>query len=99
MTTQADVVRSFTLYVVELERVTGVPMGTYSLHHGSPSLGRAWRVQHWGGQAAPGTGDRGWIGNSRREACLTLDAMARILRDAAETAGPRGSARVFGGGQ
>lgn len=48
---------------------------------GSPSSGIAHRVFVEGGSAAPGTGDRGYIGFSRSEAYETLNAISRTLED------------------
>lgn len=48
---------------------------------GTPSSGIAHRVFVEGGFAAPGTGDRGYIGFSKTEAYETLNAISRTLED------------------
>lgn len=48
---------------------------------GTPSMGIAHRVFVDGGSAAPGTGDRGYIGFSRSEAYETLNTISRTLED------------------
>ncbi len=48
---------------------------------GTPSAGIAHRLFVDGGSAAPGTGDRGYIGFSKAEAYETLNAISRTLED------------------
>jgi hypothetical protein len=83
-TTVTDVRQAFLRYAMAFESVTGQGRGTLALQHGSPTYGRAWRV-FVGAHGAPGTSDRGWIGNNRREAVVSLDAMANTLWAIADT--------------
>lgn len=52
-----------------------------SYQEGTPSAGIAHRLFVEGGSAAPGVGDRGYIGFTKAEAYETLNTISRTLED------------------
>jgi hypothetical protein len=62
---------------VNTARALGFDMTGAYMQEGEAAAGRAWRIFVDSGTAAPGTGDRGYIGMSKREACETMWTILR----------------------
>jgi hypothetical protein len=82
--TVTDVRVVFSRYVATLQGI-GVDVSKIELQEGSYTNGRAFRVTR-DGFDAPGTGDRGFIGLTARDAYDTLWTIVRTL-DFAQTLG------------
>lgn len=79
--TVADVRTVFQAYATELQQLGY--RETVQLQEGSQANGRAYRVVTADQFEAPGTGDRGYIGWTAREAYETLHTIRRTLAFAA----------------